>query len=120
MLIDKNELLDMVRGNEGLSRWQKEEVIKCIDFCKMYNKHKLIEDGLMNKWTPCSESLPTKMRSYLVTKYMSKTSYTPERYAVCSEIFWTTDKKWDCERDEDYMWKVIAWMEVPTSYKKGE
>ena len=32
-------------------------------------------------------------------------------YDVAHEVFWISDRKWDCERDEDYEWKVIAWKE---------
>lgn len=32
-LIDTNELIDIIEGNENLIDWQKDEFIKCVDAC---------------------------------------------------------------------------------------
>lgn len=70
-------------------------------------------------WIPCSERLPKIPNSYLVTK-MCENDGNPI-YDVAHEIFWTRDEKWDCERDEDCEWKVIAWQNKLAPYQpKGE
>lgn len=32
-LVDTNELIDIIEGNENLIDWQKDEFIKCVDAC---------------------------------------------------------------------------------------
>lgn len=32
-LIDADELIDIIKGNENLIDWQKDEFIKCVDAC---------------------------------------------------------------------------------------
>lgn len=71
-----------------------------------------------NGWIPCSERLPEISNSYLVTK-MCENDGNPI-YETAHEIFWTNDKKWDCERDEYCEWKVTAWQNKLSPYKKGE
>lgn len=73
-----------------------------------------------NGWIPCSSGvLPKHSNSYCVTK-MCENEGSPI-YETCHEIFWTNDNKWDCERDEDCKWRVIAWKEKDKSYQsKGE
>ena len=73
-----------------------------------------------NGWIPCSSVvLPKRSNSYCVTK-MCENDGNPI-YETCHEIFWTNDNKWDCERDEDCEWRVIAWKEKDKPYQpKGE
>ena len=73
-----------------------------------------------NGWIPCSSGvLPKRSNSYCVTK-MFENDGNPI-YETCHEIFYTIDNKWDCERDEDYEWRVIAWKEKDKPYQpKGE
>ena len=73
-----------------------------------------------NGWIPCSSGvLPKRPNSYCVTK-MCENDGNPI-YETCHEIFWTNDNKWDCERDEDCEWRVIAWKEKDKPYQpKGE
>lgn len=66
-------------------------------------------------WIPCNVRNPEKTDDYLVTK-MCKL-IVKEKYAVCHEIYWDDDKKWDCERAPDSEWKVIAWKEKEEPYK---
>lgn len=40
MLIEKNELIDIIMGNEQFTKWQKEEIIECIGCCEMYDSNK--------------------------------------------------------------------------------
>ena len=68
-----------------------------------------------NGWIPCEVDLPKIPNSYLVTK-MCENDGNPI-YDTAHEIFWTTDKKWDCERDEYCEWKVIAWQNKLAPYK---
>ena len=68
-----------------------------------------------NGWIPCEVELPKIPNSYLVTK-MCENDGNPI-YDVAHEIFWTKDEKWDCERDEDCEWKVIAWQNKLAPYQ---
>lgn len=68
-----------------------------------------------NDWIPCEVDLPKIPNSYLVTK-MCENDDNPI-YETAHEIFWTTDGKWDCERDEYCEWKVIAWRDKLAPYK---
>ena len=34
MLIEKNELIDVIMGNEQFTKWQKEEIVECIKCCE--------------------------------------------------------------------------------------
>ena len=68
-------------------------------------------------WIPCNVKLPTVSNSYLVTK-MCENDGNPI-YETAHEIFWRTDGKWDCERDEYCDWRVIAWQEKLAPYKPG-
>lgn len=61
-------------------------------------------------WIACEDSLPDRTNSYIVTKHIDETEDSSEQYEVCTEIFWTIDGKWDCERDDYCEWKVIAWI----------
>ena len=70
----------------------------------------------INNWTPCSSGiLPKTTDLYCVTK-MCENDDNPI-YEVCHEIFYTRDGKWDCERDPDCEWKVIAWKNRCKPYK---
>lgn len=73
-----------------------------------------------NGWIQCSSGiLPKRSNSYCVTK-ICENDGNPI-YETCHEIFWTNDNKWDCERDEDCEWRVIAWKEKDKPYQpKGE
>ena len=71
-----------------------------------------------NGWIPCSERLPEICNSYIVTKMCENDEN--RIYETAHEIFWTSDGKWDCERDKDCEWKVIAWRKKPAPYQKGE
>ena len=69
-------------------------------------------------WIPVETELPKISNSYLVTK-MCENDGNPI-YETAHEIFWTSDRKWDCERDEYCDWKVIAWQNKIAPYQKGE
>lgn len=69
-----------------------------------------------NDWIPCSERLPEISNSYLVTKKYENNGNPI--YETAHEVFWLSDKKWDCERDEDCEWKVTAWQNKIEPYKK--
>ena len=71
-----------------------------------------------NGWIPCEKELPKIPNSYLVTKMCENDGN--RIYETAHEIFWTSDGKWDCERDEDCEWKVIAWRKKLAPYQKGE
>lgn len=60
-----------------------------------------------SEWILVSERLPEKSNDYQVTKVCKNEDNII--YETCNEIFWTIDKKWDCERDDLCEWKVIAW-----------
>ena len=111
MYIDENELIDVIYENSELLNWQKELFIKCLRCCVIY-------DRKQQYWIPCSQLLPSTTNSYLVTKHISETEDRVEQYETCTEIFWTRDGKWDCERDEYCEWKVIAWRPRPQPYKE--
>lgn len=66
-------------------------------------------------WIPCKKDLPKISNSYLVTK-MYENDGNPI-YETAHEIFWIKDMKWDCERDEFCVWKVIAWQNKLTPYR---
>lgn len=68
-----------------------------------------------NGWIPCEKELPKWPNTYLVTK-MSEHDGNPI-YETAHEIFWGSDGKWDCERDEDSEWKVIAWQNKIKPYQ---
>lgn len=120
MLIDKNELLDIIRGNEELTRWQKEEVIKCVNTCVMYKQPTL------NKWISIEDKLPIEylcsdgeydpsdtVLCQLRNGTMKFSRYWNHRH--CKETIinqpWLDLEEWD---------KTVAWRNKPTSYKKGE
>ena len=69
-------------------------------------------------WIYCGDgkNLPEKCNSYLVTKHIEETEDNTEQFDVCTEIFWTKDNKWDCERDPYCEWKVTAWQPRPEPY----
>lgn len=74
-----------------------------------------------NGWIPVESGLlPNKTKEYLVTMVNSDEKST--MYSVCHEIYYTSTKEWDCDRDEDNDWKVIAWKEKdkPYQFKKEE
>lgn len=83
-----------------------------------YENYDFMVEEHSNGWIPCSERLPEISNSYLVTK-MCENDENPI-YETAHEIFWTNDKKWDCERDEYCEWKVTAWQNKLAPYKKGE
>ena len=92
----------------------------CPKFCKVITEAvKEIEEN-HNGWISCNSGvLPKRSNSYCVTK-MCENDGNPI-YETCHEIFWTNDNKWDCERDEDCEWRVIAWKEKDKPYQpKGE
>lgn len=93
-----------------------------IDVLLEYVTRFIDEQPKIGGWIPCSEWLPKKSKSYLVTKHFAGNEECAEAYETCSEIFWTQDNKWDCERDPDCEWKVIAWQPLPDAYivKHGE
>lgn len=67
-------------------------------------------------WIPCSERLPEKSNWYLVTECIDETEDNTAISEVCTEVFWTKDNKWDCERDSYCECKVIAWQPLPEAY----
>lgn len=68
-------------------------------------------------WIPVKTSLPTTTGMFQTTTQNMETGALD----VCHEIFWTSDNKWDCERDDLSEWKVIAWKEKDKPYTpKGE
>lgn len=111
-----------------MSRWCEkcfnEEYPSCNEQCVVFGKDLeelakvCFELQKQQKWIPCSERLPIKTNSYLVTKYISETEDRVEQYETCIEIFWTRDNKWDCERDEYCEWEVIAWQDNLKPYKE--
>lgn len=78
--------------------------------------YKKLNEKSNGDWIPCNERLPKKSNSYLVTKHIDETEDNEAMSEVCTEIFWTTDNKWDCERDSYCEWKVTAWQPMPESY----
>ena len=75
-----------------------------------------VEKEYNNGWIDCKKELPKITNLYLVTK-----KYEDRGKSICEtghEIFWIKDNKWDCERDEDYEWKVIAWRNRLAPYKE--
>lgn len=114
-LISKKEVITELNGIYLDNPWDNKEdilekAIGIVDhFPTAYN----------NGWIPCSVDLPIIPNSYLVTK-MCENDGNPI-YETAHEIFWTSDKKWDCERDEYCEWKVIAWQNKIAPYQpKGE
>jgi hypothetical protein len=79
-----------------------------------------LENQLTNGWIPVNVSLPDvdKSRSYLVTKKSVDSEEGKTYNEACTEIFWVSDCKWDCERDELCDWKVVAWQTLPEPYKE--
>ncbi len=71
--------------------------------------------GGNNGWIPCEKDLPKISNSYLVTK-MCENDGNPI-YDTAHEVFWTSDGKWDCERDPDCEWKVTAWQNKIAPYQ---
>lgn len=84
--------------------------------CMYVQAENIIRSKLNGGWIPCSERLPEKSNSYLVTKHIDETENNMAMSEVCTEIFWITDNKWDCERDSDCEWKVTAWRPLPEAY----
>ena len=73
-------------------------------------------DQYKGGWIPCSSGvLPKRSNLYCVTK-MCGNDENPI-YETCHEIFWAYNNKWDCERDEDCEWRVIAWKEKEKPYQ---
>lgn len=121
MLIDKNELLDIIRGNEELTRWQKEEVIECVNVCTMYKKPTLTE------WILVEDKFPPRTGEYLCTIEWYGTSceeILKQRNIQCElkvKIIGYQDSYQTFQQCDGFCnFKVIAWMELPSSYKKGE
>lgn len=101
----------------------KELINQLVEFYHIHCEQEYMkgyEDARKNNgWIPCSEKLPNISTSYLVTKICDNDG--DPIYETSHEIFWTKDNKWDCERDEDCEWKVIAWREKLAPYQlKGE
>lgn len=70
-------------------------------------------------WIPIESGLlPNKTKEYLVTMINSDEKST--MYSVCHEIFYASTEEWDCDRDEDNDWKVIAWKPKELPYKPKE
>ena len=95
-----------------------EAVNDCIKLQNLLNyfKQELCEDD-NDGWIFCKQELPKITNSYLVTKKCE--SNGKSAYETAHEIFWTKDNKWDCERDEDYEWEVIAWRNKIAPCKEG-
>lgn len=74
------------------------------------------EQPKIGGWIPCSERLPEKSNWYLVTECIDETEDNTAISEVCTEVFWTKDNKWDCERDYYCGWKIIAWQPLPEAY----
>lgn len=112
IMIDENKLIDVLREIRNKRADNKREYELMSDFINIVDNQPKV-----NEWISVKNKLPTKSNSYLVTK-ICKNDYEDENlYKVCSEIFWTRDNKWDCERDEYCEWKVIAWRPLPSRYE---
>ena len=65
-------------------------------------------------WIPCSERLPERSGNYLVTRdIISSYGYEPEACAI--DYFEADQLNWD-----GYGNLVIAWMQLPEPYQKGD
>ena len=106
MLIDKNELLDIILGNEQFTKWQKEEIMECINCCKMYNEVK------QPQWISCSERLPLEQGVYVVS-CASKNGCE----CVSGDYFYISDNTEGGFFDA-YGAEVLAWQPLPQPYKE--
>lgn len=108
VLIDKLEKWKLANEERGYDT-AKDLVQEMIDLTKE-------QESVGGGWIPVSSGkLPKVTKLYLVTK-MCENDGSPI-YDTCHEVFWTKDKKWDCERDEYCEWKVTAWQERLKPYK---
>ena len=108
MLIDKNELLDIILGNEQFTKLQKEEIIECINCCKMYNE---VEQ---QQWIPCSERLPNKSGYYLVTQLVHSVKDFSKVLRHEVEYVEFMQERWCRARHLE----VIAWQPLPQPFKE--
>ena len=53
--------------------------------------------------------LPCVSGLYLVTKVNTEEETDMPHYTTCHELYYADHKEWDCDRDPDDPWKVIAW-----------
>jgi len=91
-------------GCDGGCSFNEHIYQKVIDVIK---RRQIKNNMASNNWIKCKDELPKRSDSYLVTK-MCENDGNPI-YETAHEVFWISDNKWDCERDEDCEWKVTAW-----------
>lgn len=85
----------------------------CPKFCKVIKETvKEIEEN-HNGWIPCSEHQPEEAGTYNVTAYDG-------RILRSTHAKWQPRlKSWNLTGTMAY-WKIIAWMELPQPFQKGE
>ena len=85
----------------------------CPKFCKVIKETvKEIEEN-HNGWIPCSEHQPEEAGTYNVTAYDGRTLRS-------THAKWQPRlKSWNLTGTMAY-WKIIAWMELPQPFQKGE
>ena len=85
----------------------------CPKFCKVIKETvKEIEEN-NNGWIPCSEHQPEEAGTYNVTAYDGRTLRS-------THAKWQPRlKSWNLTGTMAY-WKIIAWMELPQPFQKGE
>lgn len=119
MLADKDELIDIIRGSKELLSYQKKEVIGCGKASMMYTK-------LIGDWISVEDNLPPRTGEYLCTIEWYGTvseKILKQRGIQCElkvKIVGYHDSYQTFQQCDGFCnFKVIAWMELPSSYKKG-
>ena len=109
MLIEKEELLDIILGNEQFTKWQKEEIMECINCCIMYNKVK------QPQWIPCSDKLPSEEGEYIVS-CINDNGYE----FVSDDYFYPSESNVEGGFFDAFGADVVAWQPLPQTYEEEE
>ena len=93
----------------GVSLLNTQEYIKVSDLIEIVNQ---LAEECNNGWIPCSERLPSKEGEYLTFVEYDDDEFIAIDEFLCEGIL----KEWNCTQN----YRVIAWMELPEKYQKGE
>lgn len=125
-LIDADALCEDLMRRWSVAETRKDELIKAVMadiVTPIVVSQPTIEPERHGRWIPCSERLPEIIKGHYVSDvcivYCDTGAYG---FTILEEnIFGQVG--WQCERDDDYhepLGEVIAWMELPEPYRKGE
>lgn len=101
------------RDSKNLVNFCYESMALEINGLPQYQPESVIED----RWIPCSERLPEKDKTVLVS-YEDR--YLGAGNGVCTGMYVYSWGKWDIsDYDDENDFKVIAWQPFPPAYKEG-